>query len=168
MSNIERGVRTAFPQAALPLESCGLIWKKTLPDGFIGVTGFAFGTFLLHILQCHQRTILTGIRSAYCASDVCQPWRHRFVFDNFRCCLLRPINRGDVDETDPIEHIPYSADKISSRFPSELNCAIPVEPPKIAGSTGSFSRVPLRFPLDRTAISPQDVSQSPQVQRLCA
>src|SRR6476620_3253568 len=57
------------------------IWEKTLPDRFVGITGFAFGILLPHIFQCRQRAILTGIGGAHCAGNVCQPWRRRFFFE---------------------------------------------------------------------------------------
>ena len=58
--------------------------------------------------------------------------------------LLRPIQRADIDEAHAVEHIPYSTRQNQHSLPSELNCAIPIEPRKTAGSAGSCICVPFR------------------------
>jgi hypothetical protein len=49
MSDIERS--TAID---LSLVGAGVIWEKTLPDGFIRVASFAFRISLPHGFQCKQ------------------------------------------------------------------------------------------------------------------
>src|SRR5437762_9547615 len=104
-----RGERAAVTSTDLSLRAM-LIWEKTLPDRFVGITGFASGILPPHIFQCHQRAILTGIGGAHCAGNVCQPWRRRFCFEVFGCSLrARPIQRTDVYEAQAVVHIPRSA-----------------------------------------------------------
>src|SRR5437762_2183008 len=84
------GERAAVTSTDLSLRAM-LIWKKTLPDQFVGVTGFAFGILFPHSFQCSQRAIASGVDCADCAGNVCQPWRRRFFFELFWCSLPRPI-----------------------------------------------------------------------------
>jgi len=48
MADVERSTATD-----LSLEGAGVIWEKTLPDSFVGITGFTFGILPPHIFQCH-------------------------------------------------------------------------------------------------------------------
>ena len=103
-----RGERAAVTSTDLSLRAM-LIWEKTLPDCFVGITGFAFGIPLPHGFQCKQSAIATGIERAHCGGNVCQPWRRRFFFELFECSLPRPIQLTHVDEAHAVEHIPHCA-----------------------------------------------------------
>jgi hypothetical protein len=60
-----------------PLVRGAFVWEETLPDCFVGITGFAFGIPLPHGFQCKKRAITLGVECAHCTGNVCQPWRRR-------------------------------------------------------------------------------------------
>src|SRR5262249_2378372 len=93
----------------LSLVSTGVIREKTLPDRFVGITGFTPWILLPHIFQRLQKAISTGIGCAHCAGNLCQPWRRRFFFEIFRCGLPFPIQWADVYEAHAVEDIEHWA-----------------------------------------------------------
>jgi hypothetical protein len=74
-----------------PLVRGAFVWEETLPDCFVGITGFAFGILPPHIFQCNQGAIATAVECARCTGNLRQPRRRRFFFEGFGCGLLRPI-----------------------------------------------------------------------------